>query len=274
VAIRETQPFGLPKEIHTRRVDEKLLLFNGLAASDPEAAGLAAIAVKVRKTAAGWLVAATDPATDEPFGRFVEDNKSLRQQLILEAAEAWIRNAPATKRVRGRIYPAINPFTPNEAVGYLLVEAEAAQPDTEERAEVSCDTCVAACCRKGVTIFLTDKEATQQRRTMNIRRIKAAANYDRVLPAQQHTIDIAGQLTLADIEVRVPKYIGVYVFREDCRNLGEAPGGGENRPCLIHDKEGLYPQACQSFTVGSPKCLAQRAQYGLDGHEPTVNLRG
>jgi hypothetical protein len=272
MAIRETQPFGLPPEIRTRRVDEKLLLFNGLSPNDRGAAGLAAIVVRARKTGAGWLVAATDPATNEPFGSFVEDNKSLRQRSILERAEMWIRDASATRRVPGRIYPAINPFTPDEAVGYLLVEADSAQSGDEKVAEVSCDTCVAGCCRKGMTIFLTDKEAAQQRRTMNLRRIKSAVNYERELPAEQQTIDIAGQMTLADIVVTVPKYCGVYVLREDCGNLGEAPGGGENRPCLIHEKEGLYPEACHSFTVGSPKCLAQRAQYGLDGHEPTLYL--
>jgi hypothetical protein len=272
MAIRETQPFGLPQEIHTRRVDEKLLFFNGLTTDDPVAAGLAAITVTARKTAAGWLVAATDPATNEPFGSFVEDNRSVKQQIILETAEMWIREASATKRVPGRIYPALNPFTPNEAVGYLLVEADPAPFGDRELADVSCDTCVAACCRKGMTILLTDKETAKQRRTMSLQRIKRAVNYERDLPAQQQTIDIAGQLHITEVVLTVPKYYGVYRFTEDCGNLGETPDGGENRPCLIHEDDRLYPEACHSFTVGSPKCLAQRAQYGLDGHEPAVHL--
>jgi hypothetical protein len=150
MAIRETQRFGLPREIHCRRIDEKLLLFNGLTANHAGAAMLAAIAVKARRTGSGWLVSATDPATNEPLGSFVEDDKSLTQKIILEAAELWIRDAPATRRVAGRIYPASNPYAPDEAVGYLLVEADVAQSDSEEQADVSCDTCVAGCCRKGM----------------------------------------------------------------------------------------------------------------------------
>jgi hypothetical protein len=120
-------------------------------------------------------------------------------------------------------------------------------------------------------IFLTDKEVAQQRRAMQLRRIKSAVSYERELTAQEDTIDI-GQLTRVDVAVKVPKYYGVYVFRADCGNLGEGPAGGENRPCLIHEEDGLYPQACRSFTAGSPKCLARRAQYGLDEHEPTLQL--
>lgn len=275
VALREVQPFGLPPEMHGRRIDEKLLLFNRVSAADPATARLAVIAVTARRTGGKWQVAVVDPASADPtpFGSFVEEDGSLSQRDILSCAADWIGRAVATKRVCGPVYPNLNPFAVDSAVGYLLVEADVAPPVTRAAApDVSCDTCVAACCRKGISIFLTDKEYSQQRRNMSLRRVKAAVSYQRELAVRQDTVDIAGHRTTRDTVVSVPKYHGVYVLAEDCGNLGPAPGGGEDRPCRIHHDPELYPQACRSFEVGSDKCLAQRAAFGLDGHRAARTL--
>jgi hypothetical protein len=123
-----------------------------------------------------------------------------------------------------------------------------------------------------MAIFLTDAEAARQRRAMKLRRIKAAANYEREVQVQSLTVDIAGNPVRVETTTNVPKHHGVYIFKEDCGNLGEAPEGAENRPCTIHDQEALYPRACKTFAVGSATCLARRAEYGLDGHEPTLDV--
>ena len=282
MTVRETRAFGLPSEIHGRRIDSKLLLFNGLVEGHPSATNLAVIAIQAQRVNGEWLVGVADPAAPidqrTSFGSFIEPDGSLSQKEILVLAERWIRSAAATKRVPGKIYPASDPFTPTVAVGYLLVEAaEAALTDATtadnrmEASDVSCQTCVAACCRKGMTIMLTDKEASQQRRAMSLQRIKASVNYARDIPVQVETVDIAGNVTKLDTTLHVPKYRGVYALREHCGNLGESADGSENRPCKIHNDDG-YPEACEAFEVGSPSCLAKRAEYGLDGHLATHSL--
>jgi hypothetical protein len=269
--------------MHARRIDEKLLVLNGLTTKDEAATNLAVVAVQARKVSGEWQVVVLDPAatrTDQtrPFGSFVEADGSLSQKAILATAERWIRESSATKRVPASIYAANDPFNPKAAAGYLLVEAaEALEPSEVEGANshqeisVSCDTCVAACCRRGMTLTLTDKEVSQQRRAMKLQRIKASVNYARDIPVQMGTVDIAGHASTTETYVHVPKYSGVYALREHCGNLGESADGGENRPCLIHEQEG-YPQACRAFVVGSPACLARRAEFGLDGHTASLSL--
>jgi Fe-S-cluster containining protein len=138
-------------------------------------------------------------------------------------------------------------------------------------AEVSCDNCVAACCRAGQSIMLNALEYQQHRRAMTLKRLLKAESHRQEVAVDMWRVDEKGKQVAAPGSLSIPPHHGFYVFLTDCGNLGPcSQEGAENRRCGVYDDR---PGACRRFEMGSEACLSTRAKYGLDGHEARDTLQ-
>ncbi len=134
-----------------------------------------------------------------------------------------------------------------------------------EAPEITCDNCVAACCRAGFSAQFTDLEASDFRRDTPLYAHTKPKPYKQDIPVTKIELDRNGHPALFQDTMSVPKHHGMYVFLTNCGRLGEpATEGQENRLCGQYETR---PTACRNFAAGSPACLSIRAQFGLDGHE-------
>lgn len=112
--------------------------------------------------------------------------------------------------------------------------------------EVSCETCVAACCRAPIDMMLTKKEFKQHRGPMDLLEI--------VKPQPvEHRVRLTEN---RDKEVTLPPNYGLFELQSGCGNLTD------DHRCSIYRKR---PQCCRELAVGSPECLRARRRAGLDG---------
>lgn len=136
---------------------------------------------------------------------------------------------------------------------------------------ISCDTCVAACCRAGSSIMLTSIEKQRHRRAMDLRQLIKPRTYRQEVSVTADELDESGSHQAVDAALSVPPHHGLYVLLTDCHNLEERKDGSEvNRPCAVYENR---PTACRNFEPGSSACLSARARFGLDGHDPTTSLK-
>jgi uncharacterized protein (TIGR03083 family) len=116
--------------------------------------------------------------------------------------------------------------------------------------EVSCETCVALCCRAPVNMIMTKEEHKRYGRTMDLQvLVEPRAFRRRVGP--QDASNIAGSAAL-----EIPAGHGLFELVSGCANLTPS-----NR-CGIY---ATRPSCCRDFAVGSPECLKLRRDAGLDG---------
>lgn len=136
-------------------------------------------------------------------------------------------------------------------------------PVSPKDTEVSCQTCVAACCRAGSGIILSETEVSVHKRQMGpLKAVLRPKKYP-----QQHQQDIEGisngKPARVLVSLEVPQYHGFYIMLTDCGNIDPDSRYG----CKDYDNR---PNACRVYEVGSEACKAARATYGLDGHTGTV----
>ena len=114
---------------------------------------------------------------------------------------------------------------------------------TVDEAMVSCENCVAACCKAPVFMQLSNREYKQHRTTMDLKIIVKPNKIE-----QRRTIQGGREVFLAVGD-------GLFELQSGCGNLTE-----DNR-CSIHT---FRPHCCREFEVGSAECLRLRRKAGLD----------
>ena len=141
-----------------------------------------------------------------------------------------------------------------------------------QNSSVSCDACVAACCRAGSSIMLSDTERQRHRRRMNLQTLVKLRPYRQTVEVTNNQVDDgSAQIRAVPGTLSVPAHRGFYVFLSDCQYLQRPADdeNGENKTCSIYESR---PEACKNYEVGSSACLAARAKFGLDGHQGTEPL--
>jgi Fe-S-cluster containining protein len=124
-------------------------------------------------------------------------------------------------------------------------------PDTEPpRADISCENCTAACCRAGVNLAMSKREAVMV--GLKITRkvhIRAEPGFRRVQLEPSEWFPNG-------LDADVPPDIEFSTLTADCGHLAV------DNTCTIYDNP-EKPQACSSFVVGSKACLYARELVGF-----------
>ena len=123
---------------------------------------------------------------------------------------------------------------------------------SEPLPEISCENCVAACCKAPVTMLLTADEHKRHSPTMDLKLIVKPRSYPQRIEYESPS----------DGHLDVPRNLGVFELVSGCANLNE------NNRCTIYANR---PQCCHDFTVGSSACLQARRKAGLDADRPFVD---
>jgi len=122
---------------------------------------------------------------------------------------------------------------------------------SESTAEISCENCVAACCKAPMTMWLTADEHKVHGKAMDLQIIAKPRRYEQRIQGSGPNAGFT----------RVPAGLGVFELKSDCSNLD------------AHDRCSAYatrPQCCRDFTVGSPACRAARRDAGLEVEGPLI----
>ncbi|HEV7524758.1 MAG TPA: maleylpyruvate isomerase family mycothiol-dependent enzyme [Acidimicrobiia bacterium] len=120
---------------------------------------------------------------------------------------------------------------------------------SESTPEVSCETCVAACCKAPINMLLTSDEYKAHGRTMDLKLIVKPRVYPQEVPYEKAELGT----------MRLPAGFGLFELESGCANLTAT-----NR-CSIY---ATRPQCCGDFAVGSSACLRLRREAGLDADRP------
>ena len=105
---------------------------------------------------------------------------------------------------------------------------------------------------------------------MSVRQLVKSRTFRQDVAVTADELDDGGSHRAIETTLAVPAHHGLYAFLTDCGNLeGPRDNGTENRRCTVYENR---PTACRNFEPGSAACLAARARFGLDGHEPTQPL--
>lgn len=121
----------------------------------------------------------------------------------------------------------------------------------EWAADISCEKCVAACCRAPIYMNMTKQEYEQHSKTMDLEIVAKPREY-----AQRAAYeDAPGRF------IQIPPGIGLYELRSGCANLTE------DHRCSIYTKR---PRCCRDLELRSYDCLAARRKAGLDADMPPL----
>lgn len=126
---------------------------------------------------------------------------------------------------------------------------------------VSCQNCVAACCKAGAAMQVTEHEAYMNKRKMNlVRQLKARPQPQSIL-VEAEGFNETGKRIPVPTPMIVPAYHGLYLLLEDCGHL------------TADSKCGIYgssdrPRACAAYEVGSSACLDARKAAGIIDSTP------
>jgi uncharacterized protein (TIGR03083 family) len=125
--------------------------------------------------------------------------------------------------------------------------------------EVSCENCVAACCKAPVNMLLTADEHKRHGRTMDLKVVVKPTRYRQRVPIEKSkSSDVQRHL-------EVPVGYGLFELVSGCANLTES-----NR-CSIYASR---PNCCRDFEMGSAACLKARRDAGLDADQPPLEDEG
>jgi len=122
---------------------------------------------------------------------------------------------------------------------------------SESLPEVSCENCVAACCKAPTYMQLTADEYKKHGKTMDLRVIVKPTRYAQRVASPRAE---GGYLQLRGDS-------GLFELQSGCANLDE-----HNR-CSIYASR---PGCCRDFEVGSSACLRARRDAGLDADRPPI----
>jgi hypothetical protein len=127
MTIRETRPFGIPKELHEKPLHEALLAASGIANNqDSSRFMLSHVVITANKLGECWYGYAVHPeipvsSEEDTLGAFIEEDDVNAQELLMRA-EDWIRSSSTVEWVPGRIIQSPNE-DPRVAMGHILVRA-------------------------------------------------------------------------------------------------------------------------------------------------------
>lgn len=123
--------------------------------------------------------------------------------------------------------------------GHIELNAENSVVDNGAIVErLSCETCVSACCCAGITIDLSDPEASMLRSVGTILTVQISNRHD-TKPGRNNRR---------------------YVLESDCGNLVVDALTGKTS-CQSYETR---PKACQAFPIGCYACRALRVDHGVD----------
>ena len=131
---------------------------------------------------------------------------------------------------------------------------------------ISCQNCVAACCKGGLIVSLTMEEASFMLRGGNTLTTVAQPvghNRDDVIYPVSYDLDGLGRKTWLVESERpyepLPAGFGRYILEGSCKYLVGTEGGIEL--CGVYEQR---PKVCQDFMVGGEKCQILRVRQGVD----------
>jgi hypothetical protein len=119
--------------------------------------------------------------------------------------------------------------------------------------EYGCNTCVAACCKKGVRMPLSPAEVSFMEAGGTV--------LEEVVPAVDPGRRRVRLLPL--LTVRTPGSEGVYELQNDCGYKGTDPDSGQ-QICNAYNDPGR-PEICGDFDEGGFRCRTMRVEVGVDG---------
>jgi Fe-S-cluster containining protein len=138
--------------------------------------------------------------------------------------------------------------------------------------EVSCQNCVAACCKGNLLLGLKLEEASFMIKGGNkIETVEWPVNYDRdnVIYPYGYEIDKNGnKFWLVDPEKPTEPLkadLGRFMLIGSCKYLETDTDGREY--CGVYNER---PDVCREFVVGAEKCLMLREEYGVAVPFPTT----
>src|SRR5665213_202316 len=111
--------------------------------------------------------------------------------------------------------------------------------------EISCSTCIAACCRAGAALQLTHDEVYRNKQKMELHQVYKERKYPQEVPVPVEKFDSSGRHR-AIVKMHIPARYGLYVLTNDCGNLTE------DNQCGVYEER---PRACRDYEVGSTACL-------------------
>jgi uncharacterized protein (TIGR03083 family) len=122
---------------------------------------------------------------------------------------------------------------------------------SEPNPEISCENCVAACCKAPLNMQLSEDEFKRHSPTMDLH----------VIVKPRHFRQRVQNADPRHGYMEIPSGIGVYELLSGCANLTE------NNRCSIY---ATRPRCCAAYEVGSPACRSARRDAGLDAHLPVT----
>lgn len=112
--------------------------------------------------------------------------------------------------------------------------------------QAGCETCISACCRKGVALALSEVEVEFMR--------ESGSTLTEVAMPRKRKLPLIGR--------NKPK---VYLLDEDCGNLvQDAETGRTSCAAYINPNK---PKICDDFQAGSYYCRSMRVSTGVDSSE-------
>jgi Fe-S-cluster containining protein len=111
--------------------------------------------------------------------------------------------------------------------------------------EVSCETCTAACCKKGMSLNLNDTEKNT---------LESSGTILSIVPSKDKIQTLAVRFGLSN-----PNYL----LESDCGLLSKTTEFAGKLACSIHYSE-EFPDVCREFPVGGYACRELRARAGVD----------
>ena len=117
--------------------------------------------------------------------------------------------------------------------------------------DISCENCVAACCKAPINMQMRQDEYDRHHTTMDLKVVAKPREY----PQQIRYSDVAGKF------LKIPVGVGLYRLESGCANLTD------DFRCSIYASR---PQCCRDLEVGSYACLKARRKAGLDADQPPL----
>lgn len=126
-------------------------------------------------------------------------------------------------------------------------------------AEISCETCVAACCRAPKFMPMTQEEFDRHAPKMDLLKVRSPAVYGQRVRVGDSKAVILEDEKDAALTVSVPAGFGLFILQSGCSNLTD------DHRCSIYEER---PTCCRTFELGSTACLRARRKAGLDADRP------
>jgi uncharacterized protein (TIGR03083 family) len=134
---------------------------------------------------------------------------------------------------------------------------------SETPPEISCENCVAACCKAPVYMQLSRAEHKRHSPPMELEVVVEPRRYPQRVEREFETSAPSGSRAVSPKRyLEIPSGFGIFELKSGCPNLTE------NDRCSIYADR---PQCCRDLAVGSLECLRARRKAGLDQDGPPLD---